>query len=102
MVIEVAVALIFLWVFSAVGRKIASGQTPKGKLWNLLEVLLLFVRDEVARKAISGHDHDEHADGHATESHADSVSHGHGDHGHSPEAHAAPHIAHARTCQSRR
>lgn len=58
MVIEVAVALIAICVFRWLGTKIQSGDAPKGKLWNMLEAILLFLRNEVARPAIGKHDAD--------------------------------------------
>jgi F-type H+-transporting ATPase subunit a len=71
MIIELVVAIIMLSVFSWVARKIASGQAPKGRLWNLLETFLVFIRDQVAAPAIGGEHHDE--DDHALEHDA----HGH-------------------------
>jgi F-type H+-transporting ATPase subunit a len=35
---------------------VASGAAPKGKIWNLLEVFLVFIRDQVAEPAIGHHD----------------------------------------------
>jgi F-type H+-transporting ATPase subunit a len=34
------------------GRKMRDGDTPKGYLWNLMESLLFFVRDQIARPGI--------------------------------------------------
>ncbi|HTN74024.1 MAG TPA: F0F1 ATP synthase subunit A, partial [Pirellulaceae bacterium] len=83
MIIELAVALIMLVAFSWVARRIGTAQPPKGRLWNLLETFLCFIRDQVAGTAIGGdHDHDDH--GHEGHGHDD---HGHG-HGHKPAAHA--------------
>jgi F-type H+-transporting ATPase subunit a len=58
MVIEVAVALVMLVIFVQLGRKMASGRPVRGRFWNLIEMILLFVRDEVARPAIGRHDAD--------------------------------------------
>jgi F-type H+-transporting ATPase subunit a len=58
LVIEVAVALVLLAVFAWLGRKVATGQPPRGRLWNLLEVFLIYLRDNVARSAIGKHDGD--------------------------------------------
>jgi len=49
-----AVALTLIWL----GRKIRSGEPPTGKLWNLFESLLFFVRDKIARPGIGEHDAD--------------------------------------------
>lgn len=46
------VALGLIWL----GNKMASGEPPKGRLWNLLESLLFFVRDKIARPGVGEHD----------------------------------------------
>jgi F-type H+-transporting ATPase subunit a len=38
--------------------RISNGNAPRGKLWNMLEAILLFFRDDVARPAIGKHDAD--------------------------------------------
>lgn len=48
----VAVAMIWL------GRKMRNGDPPRGKLWNMVESLLFFVRDKIARPGIGEHDAD--------------------------------------------
>lgn len=58
LIVEVAVALILLAVFTWLGRKMRDGGPPRGRLWNLLEVFLIYLRDNVARSAIGGHDGD--------------------------------------------
>jgi F-type H+-transporting ATPase subunit a len=50
----VGAALIWL------GNKMKDGDTPKGYLWNLLESLLFFVRDKVARPGVGEHDADKY------------------------------------------
>src|SRR5579872_6063879 len=50
--IGVAIALIWL------GGKMKTGEPPTGKLWNLLESLLFFVRDKIARPGVGMHDAD--------------------------------------------
>lgn len=64
MVVELAVAIIVLVAFSWVGKRIATGEAPKGRLWNLLEAFLLFIRDDIAVPAIGGGHHDEDGHGH--------------------------------------
>ena len=55
MVIELVVALILVVVFCGwLAPRMASGGRPMGRLWNLLEAVLLFLRDQVVRPAI-GH-----------------------------------------------
>lgn len=48
----VVVAVSMLWL----GNKMKNGDPPKGKLWNLLETLLFFVRDKIARPGVGEHD----------------------------------------------
>jgi F-type H+-transporting ATPase subunit a len=58
MLLELVVALVLVAVFVTVGRRISSGDPPRGKLWNLVEGILLFVRDQIARPAMGEHDAD--------------------------------------------
>jgi F-type H+-transporting ATPase subunit a len=58
MVIEVLAAVIVLLLAIPLANKIAGGRVAKGRLWNALEAILLFLRDEVARPAIGKHDAD--------------------------------------------
>lgn len=58
MVVEVIVALLVGWFFIGLAHRIRDGKTPMGPFWNFLEAILLFLRDEVARPAIGGHDAD--------------------------------------------
>lgn len=58
MVLEVVAAVLLVGVFAWLGSKVRTGKAPKGRLWNLLETMLLFIRDEVARPAIGKHDAD--------------------------------------------
>ena len=58
MIIEVVVALLLWAVFSWLGRQVGEGDRPRGRLWNLLEAFVVFIRDGVARPAIGKHDAD--------------------------------------------
>ena len=58
MVIEVIAAIVVLLLAIPLANKIAGGRIAKGRLWNALEAVLLFLRDEVARPAIGKHDAD--------------------------------------------
>ena len=90
LLIEVFVGLVLVLVFAQLAQRIKSGKPPKGKFWNLLEVFLLFIRDQIARPVLGSHDHghDEHAPAeHAHGEHAH-AEHGHGEHGHAAKAHA--------------
>jgi F-type H+-transporting ATPase subunit a len=46
------VAFLMIWL----GRKMKDGEPPRGKLWNLVESLLFFVRDKIAIPGIGEHD----------------------------------------------
>jgi F-type H+-transporting ATPase subunit a len=48
----VLVAVMMIWL----GRKMKNGDPPRGKLWNLVESLLFFVRDKIAVPGIGQHD----------------------------------------------
>jgi F-type H+-transporting ATPase subunit a len=52
MVLELAAAGLMLLIFIPLARKIATGQQPRGRIWNMFEAMLLFVRDEMVRPAI--------------------------------------------------
>jgi F-type H+-transporting ATPase subunit a len=48
----IGVALMMIWL----GRKMKNGDPPRGKLWNLAESLLFFVRDKIAIPSLGEHD----------------------------------------------
>jgi F-type H+-transporting ATPase subunit a len=48
----IVVAVSMIWL----GQKMKNGDPPRGKLWNMLESLLFFVRDKIARPGIGEHD----------------------------------------------
>ena len=52
MVLEVVAAVLMLLIFVPLAWRIARGNRPRGRLWNLFEAMLVFLRDEVARPAI--------------------------------------------------
>ncbi|MEX0711745.1 MAG: F0F1 ATP synthase subunit A [Pirellulales bacterium] len=58
MVLEVVAALLLVLLFIPLARRMAGGPAPRGRLWNLFEGILLYLRDEVARPAIGKHDAD--------------------------------------------
>lgn len=58
MVVELLVAALMIVLFVPLARKIATGKPPRGRLWNLLEAMVLFVRDEMVRPAIGGKEAD--------------------------------------------
>lgn len=53
-VIEMIVAILMILFFMTLAMKIRGGKQAKGRFWNMLEILLLYLRDEVVRPAI-GH-----------------------------------------------
>jgi F-type H+-transporting ATPase subunit a len=54
---EVVVALICAGLFIWLAGKVRSGNRPKGRLWNLLETFVVFIRDEIAKPTIGDHDY---------------------------------------------
>ena len=58
MVLEAVVALVICVLFLALAARLRGGAPAKGRLWNLLEVFLLYIRDQVARPCIGHHDGD--------------------------------------------
>jgi F-type H+-transporting ATPase subunit a len=58
MVLEAGVAVILVVLLTAVASRVKRGGAPQGKLINLFESLVVFIRDEVARPAIGKHDAD--------------------------------------------
>ncbi len=54
MVLEVVAAVLMLIIFIPLAKRIATGQRPQGRIWNLFEMFLLFLRDEVVRPSIGG------------------------------------------------
>jgi F-type H+-transporting ATPase subunit a len=81
MILEVVLASILLFVFTRLATRLKGGGVPKGRLTNMLEAMILFVRDQIARPAIDSHDHH---DEHGHEQHGD--SHGHAAAGHPARA----------------
>ncbi|MGL6194346.1 MAG: F0F1 ATP synthase subunit A [Thermoguttaceae bacterium] len=58
MVLEVAVAILMVAIFVPLAIRLKSGKPPKGRFWNLIEVFLLYLRDQVIRPSIGKHDAD--------------------------------------------
>ncbi|MFN9367232.1 MAG: F0F1 ATP synthase subunit A [Planctomycetia bacterium] len=73
MILEVVLSAILVLLFSRVARSLRHGDPTKGRIANLFEGMILFVRDQIARPAIDSHDH--HDDDHG---HHDDHAHGHG------------------------
>ena len=43
----------FIWL----GQKVQHGEAPRGRMWNMLEAVVVYVRDQVAKPAIGSHDY---------------------------------------------
>jgi F-type H+-transporting ATPase subunit a len=61
MAIEAAVALIICVLFMGLAFKIRHGGPPRGRLWNMLEAFLIYLRDVVALPSLGKHDTDRFA-----------------------------------------
>ena len=79
MIIEVVVALILFVIFKKLSQKVEHGVPARGRFWNAIEAVLLYVRDAIVRPSLDSHHHDEHDDhGHSHgQQHADSHDHAH-------------------------
>jgi len=58
MLLEVVVAAIILLIYLPLSRKISTGEPPRGTFWNFFEVVLTYIRDEVAKPSIGEKDAD--------------------------------------------
>jgi len=58
MVLEVVAAALMVLVFVPLAWRIRRGNRPRGLVWNFFEVMLVFIRDQVARPAIGRRDAD--------------------------------------------
>jgi F-type H+-transporting ATPase subunit a len=58
MVIELLVAIVLCVLFIGLAKSIRGGRLPRGRFGNMLEAMLLYFRDKVARPCIGGHDAD--------------------------------------------
>lgn len=58
MALELVAAILLVVTFVWLGRKVKSGDRPKGKVWNLLETFVVYIRDEVVKPAVGEHDYE--------------------------------------------
>ncbi len=58
MVLEVVAAMLIVLAFNWLAKRIVTGERPRGRIWNLLESFLLFVRNEIARPVMGQKDGD--------------------------------------------
>jgi F-type H+-transporting ATPase subunit a len=59
-ILVVVAALIVMAMFIPLAKRVATGEPIKGRFWNFLEAILLYVRDEVIRPNIQDHTHHGH------------------------------------------
>ncbi len=59
-VLELIAAALIAFFFIRLARRVKNGEPPRGWGWNSLEVLLTFVREEVARPTVGDHDTDKY------------------------------------------
>ncbi len=52
MIVQLVVALIMAWLFIRLANRMSKSDKPQGRVWNALEAVLTFLRDEIARPAI--------------------------------------------------
>jgi F-type H+-transporting ATPase subunit a len=60
MVLELVAAVLIAAIFIPMAAKAKQQDRPRGKLWNLFEAMLVFIRDQVARPAIAHDPHHNH------------------------------------------
>ncbi len=58
MILELVAALLMVLLFVPLARRLSDGRPPKGRFGNMLDAMVLFLRNEVVRPAIGGHDAD--------------------------------------------
>ncbi|MBL8799312.1 MAG: F0F1 ATP synthase subunit A [Planctomycetia bacterium] len=64
MVVELLSAILISLLFIGLAKRVKDGEPVRGRLWNALEALILFIRDDVVRPNLDskhhGHEHDAH------------------------------------------
>ena len=56
MLLELLAGAILVFIFSRVASRISTGKAPRGRIWNLFEAMLVFVRDQIAKPAMGEHE----------------------------------------------
>lgn len=61
MLLQLVAAVLVLFIFSGLARRVRKGGPTKGRFWNFWEAMALYIRDEVVRPTIGDHHghHDE-------------------------------------------
>ncbi|MBY0232777.1 MAG: F0F1 ATP synthase subunit A [Gemmataceae bacterium] len=92
MILELVAAVLIIAIYLPLARAIRSGGLPRGRWWNFFEVLLVFIRDQVARPSFAGLGQPH---GHGDDHGGDRVpAHGFGHDMPVSPGHAAPHDTH--------
>jgi F-type H+-transporting ATPase subunit a len=60
MLLEVIAALLIIAIYIPLARRMQDGQVVRGSFFNFFEVLLTFVREQIAKPSIGEHDADKH------------------------------------------
>ena len=60
MVIEAAIGVLMVAIFSLLAMRMRGGGAPRGRVWNAFEMVLVYIRDEIARPNIGHHDGDKY------------------------------------------
>lgn len=90
MLLELVAAFVVAMILIRYAARVKDGQPAKGRFWNLIEAMLLYIRDGVARPSIP----DDHGhDGHGHDDHGRPEHGGHG-HGAEPHVHGAQAVSH--------
>src|SRR5438552_18539652 len=58
MILEVVAAVLIVIIYVPLARRAASGELPKGFLWNTFESILMYIRNQIAIPNIGAHDAD--------------------------------------------
>lgn len=58
MLLEAVVLVALVALFVRLAKRVKDGRPAKGRLWNMFEAFLMFIRDDIARPAIGHHDAD--------------------------------------------
>jgi F-type H+-transporting ATPase subunit a len=56
MILQALVALLLIAIFKSLAGRLKDGRVPKGRLWNMFEAFLSFIKTDIAEPAIGHHD----------------------------------------------
>jgi F-type H+-transporting ATPase subunit a len=75
MILQLVIAAVMVLLFTRLAARLRSGAPPQGRLTNMLEAMVLFVRDQIARPAIDSHDHHDDVHDHGEQAHGHAAAH---------------------------